>query len=80
MYSTSCPACNEDDCLYVVSGVFTTIGMRLCSDGFAFDEAQQVSTEEETVTCTMCGRQFSLADLHREEPPQKDSRLKLKGD
>jgi hypothetical protein len=77
MYITTCPACNEDDCLYVISGVFQTVGMNLHSDGFAFDDAQQVSTEDETVMCGMCDRLFSLGNLYREDGP--DKKMKLRG-
>jgi len=80
MFQTKCPACNEDGTLYVIGGVFMTVGMPLCQDGFAFDDAQQVSTEDETVRCDKCERLFNLGDLHRNDPSEPDKRLRIKGD
>lgn len=77
MYVTHCPSCNEDDCLYVIGGVFQAMGLPLCSDGFAFDDAQQMSTEDEVVACSMCRRHFSLSDLRKPEPPK--GKMKLRG-
>ena len=79
MYQTRCPACNEADCLYVIGGVFQATGMQLCSDGFAFADAQQMSTEDEAVRCTSCTRMFSLSELDKPEP-QQDKKFKVKGD
>lgn len=78
MYETKCPSCGDANQLEVIGGSFSAQGMYLSEDGFSFTDADQVDTEEETVRCSSCGKMFSLADLHREDPPQKDKRLRVK--
>lgn len=49
------------------------------ADGFSFVDAQQVDTEDETVVCYNCNRQFNLGDLFSDgEKPEKPKRLKLR--
>ena len=69
MYETKCPACNQEDSLHVIGGVYHALGMPLQSDGFSFSDADQVDTEDDTVECYACKKMFSLDELYREEPP-----------
>lgn len=62
MFETKCPNCKEE-ALEVVSGGFTAEGVRLTKDGFCFDEAKHLHTENERVVCRECGKEFTLADL-----------------
>jgi len=78
MYQTKCPACETEDCLYVISGVFQA-DMHLCSDGFCFTDAKQVDTEDETVKCASCERLFMLDDLYQDDEPE-EPRLKVRED
>jgi hypothetical protein len=66
--------------LCVIGGVLQAIGMPLCRDGFAFDDAQQMSTEDEVVRCSSCSRMFSLSELNKPEPPATEKKFKVKGD
>jgi DNA-directed RNA polymerase subunit M/transcription elongation factor TFIIS len=63
MFKTTCPKCGEDGALYVTHGKFSTVGMNLTADGFAFMDAQQVSTEDEVVRCNACGKTTPLDEL-----------------
>jgi hypothetical protein len=80
MYKTTCPGCNDSDCLYVIAGSFQAVSMPLKSDGFAFSEAKQIDTEEETVRCKSCTRMAPLSDLYVDRPPREKGRHKIKGD
>ena len=64
-FCTTCPYCNEVGDLYVISGEFFAIGIHLREDGFAFQDANQVSTEDEQVRCSSCRKEFSLAEVTR---------------
>ena len=58
-FSPSCPYCGADT-LYMTSGTFQAMGLLLNADGFAFDDADNVQTADEQVTCSACERTFSL--------------------
>ena len=62
-FSTSCPFCGAEDALFVVGGTFHAMGMRIEVNGFAFDEAQNVQTEDEHIICEACGRTFSADEI-----------------
>ncbi len=62
-FSTTCPSCHVTDQLEVVSGTFSTIGMRLESDGFSFCDARQCDTDEVTVQCLACQVRFPLSQV-----------------
>lgn len=54
-----CPFCGETT-LSVTQGAFTAEDMTLTPDGFAFADARQVSTSDETVECGQCHHRMSL--------------------
>lgn len=64
VFKDKCPYCRNGG-LEVVSGVFTATGMTLAKDGFAFQEAKQIDTDDEIVQCTnpKCGCRFPLAEV-----------------
>jgi len=62
-YKTKCPKCGEEDTLYVIAGKFQASGMNLGPDGFAFMDANQVDTEDETVECSACHKMFPLDEV-----------------
>ena len=70
MFKTKCPACGKDGCLYVVAGSFESSGVPLQKDGFALAEASSLSTQDEMVMCSRCGRDYMLDDLTYEEKPK----------
>jgi hypothetical protein len=78
MFSTTCPICKAEGELTVVGGDFHAVDMPLSPDGFSFCDAKQVNTDKETVCCQACGRFFELGDLHLDDDPPPDPRIKLK--
>lgn len=64
-YCATCPYCKGDHTLEVVSGTFELMGATLGEDGFSFVDAQQVTTEDEQVKCSECGKQFPLSEVTR---------------
>lgn len=74
-WRTSCPACEEKDCLLVVEvtlfdGVVFEPWTRLHADGFEVGAwewndkyAKNESTDEEKIKCEKCGARFSLGNL-----------------
>lgn len=64
-FRTTCPKCGVSDQLEVVSGFFSTSGMFLSPDGFAFADAKQVETSSERVRCVVCQSIMFLEELTR---------------
>ena len=62
-FSPSCPYCGAADTLTVVHGTFSAVGIAVLADGFAFDDAQSLHTEDETIACSACQRTFSADDI-----------------
>ena len=62
-FSTSCPYCGAEDTLTVVTGTFSAMGLGVQADGFAFDDAQSLQTEDEQIFCSGCQRTFSADDI-----------------
>lgn len=62
-FSTSCPYCGAEDTLTVASGTFSAMGLGVQADGFAFDDAQSLQTEDEQIFCSSCQRTFSADDI-----------------
>lgn len=60
---TSCPYCNARDTMYVIAGTFSTMGMALNYDGFAFGDADSVDTDDLEVECEACHRVFPYAEV-----------------
>lgn len=61
MFKDDCPECGED--LEVIGGSFSAEGMLLTSDGFAFEDAKQISTEIVKVQCTGCKKVYPIEEL-----------------
>jgi uncharacterized protein YbaR (Trm112 family) len=62
-FKTQCPYCKEGEHLVVVSGTFYATGMALSEDGFAFQEAKNIDTEDEIVRCGLCNKEFPLSEV-----------------
>jgi hypothetical protein len=62
-YYTECPFCHADGKLFVIKGVFVAYKMPLRPDGFCFDDAKHISTENETVHCEACGLDYPLSEV-----------------
>lgn len=61
MFKDECPECGGD--LEVIGGSFSAEGLLLTPDGFAFEDAKQIDTENVRVQCIGCKKVFPIGKL-----------------